>query len=615
MKKSKTVMSYRGNSFSLSEQNFGGLAITDIQAGTRVLRLPEEYGKKAIYTLMLPDTLKVPQVKTLYIPKGIRFLWLSNLAFPNLTQVQIEEGSFFQTDGRMIYSHKGTHLVYSLAGGNLPKVTIPKEVGFIESTAFTNSYASSIECQNPRTLVAPGAFDGSSWLSHQEALYAGGTLLQLCKKVDTLRLPEGVTQIGTAAFATFTPRRLIAPTTLVVHDPFDNGKALEVFRTYFHNTSPKGGHDPLEELELVGPGEISFEKNLSYWKELSTITVRKNDRGYLSADGVLFQDGGKTLRYYPPMRADPSYQVPEGTEELKGNSFARNTCLRRLSLPGSLRHIQAGSFYNSLFLQSIDLSDSIEVLESGTFSRCYSLTQIRLPRNLKHLREKVFLGSGLKEVLLPDGLLTIGEEAFYFTGISQIYLPPSLRSLGKAALHGITQVTAMEGTAKGLMGSLFPSHRDTIDCTVRITVLDRRTGLPIRTLLLPSATKSLHLEALNRSWDGEQFSPSDYSAIWDETYPQEEAILLAAILLVNLPLEKTGTYLDYLKGKEEELGTALLHFGDASLFRQILDLLPYTRRNLETLLQECNALHLTAFIPYILQKGRMTDGNYSAFPL
>ena len=75
--------------------------------------------------------------------------------------------------------------------------------------------------------------------------------------------------------------------------------------------------------------------------------------------------------------------------------------------------LKEGAFAEKEDLTEITLPDEIEDIGEVAFFGCTNLRQIKLPENLKTIREEAFGESGLESVVIPEGVHLICEKAFF----------------------------------------------------------------------------------------------------------------------------------------------------------------------------------------------------------
>lgn len=77
---------------------------------------------------------------------------------------------------------------------------------------------------------------------------------------------------------------------------------------------------------------------------MGEVIVSAKNPYYNSADGVVFDESGETLCYYPPRKSGTSYSVPDGVRIIASRAFESASGLRDLRLPEGLEEIGEGAF-------------------------------------------------------------------------------------------------------------------------------------------------------------------------------------------------------------------------------------------------------------------------------
>ncbi len=181
-----------------------------------------------------------------------------------------------------------------------------------------------------------------------------------CRNVETLLLPEGLTQIGEMAFQYCTRLQKVSfPQSLERIE-------YEAFR----------GCAPLQEISLpeglthLGYGAFADCSNL---KEVS---------------------------------------IPESVQSFGVSMFARCSRLQSVSFPEGFTTIPEHTFSSCTKLSQVSLPDSLRCIEMNAFHGCKSLKQISLPEGLQYIGEKAFSSCALEDVQLPQSLCHLGYQAF-----------------------------------------------------------------------------------------------------------------------------------------------------------------------------------------------------------
>ena len=110
----------------------------------------------------------------------------------------------------------------------------------------------------------------------------------------------------------------------------------------------------------VAPGAFRFAYSLSEIKLLG------NNGRIRTNGGALFSDN--TLLFYPPRRAGSAYTVPNGTEEIASYAMQYASKLTQLTLPASLKRIDAFAICESEQLSRVTFNADPESIGAGNFA-------------------------------------------------------------------------------------------------------------------------------------------------------------------------------------------------------------------------------------------------------
>lgn len=201
----------------------------------------------------------------------------------------------------------------------------------------------------------------------------------------------------------------------------------------------------------------TFTASMLGCDSLQNIYIGDGSTTYKSVDGVLFSADLKTLVYYLPTRADESYEIPAGTEQIAAGAFSGNAYLKNVTIPASVKLLNANAFSNCTKLTGVNFADgSTEPLVIGkyAFSGCTSLASIALPSRTSAIEDYAFNGaSSLSNVTFAKAnevskLTSIGTSAFFKTALTRVTIPESVRTLGDTVYgncYSLVTATLPEG--------------------------------------------------------------------------------------------------------------------------------------------------------------------------
>lgn len=172
--------------------------------------------------------------------------------------------------------------------------------------------------------------------------------------------------------------------------------------------------------------------------------------GYVMNDRIVYSKDGKTVVYSNDVSG--SIVIPEGVETIGTDAFSHSN-VSSVSLPSTLKNIQASAFYCA--------------------------------RNLK-------------SVSLPEGLCGIGPCAFQETGISAIKIPKSCTYIGKNALDGICTIAAYPGN-KISITSIFRKLTDRLTHVIIDAETGKKYAFAAKTCLSPATDKDF-FDCFDSAW-------------------------------------------------------------------------------------------------------------------
>ena len=115
---------------------------------------------------------------------------------------------------------------------------------------------------------------------------------------------------------------------------------------------------------------------------LQEICAPENSELYITVDGVLYDKDMTTLIFFPSGKEE--YVIPDGVTQLTYAVFNSCTQLTSLTIPGSIRVIEAiekgtGMFNGCTNLTTIVFGDGFQAIGTGNFNDCPSLTNVTIP--------------------------------------------------------------------------------------------------------------------------------------------------------------------------------------------------------------------------------------------
>ncbi len=348
----------------------GNEEITSIELPDSITYIGEDafWGCSALESIKLPANLeyidanafyRCEALESIHIPAGVEFI--GEYAFSGCAALE----SITVDEDNTVYHSKNNCLIDTEA-----KLLV---MGCNTSVIPTDG---SIE------IIGDGAFAG-------------------CKEIESITIPESVTDIGYGAFMecmSLTSLHIPSSVTYI-------GEALTVYCT-----------------------------------NLESITVDEDNIAYHSAGNCLVETETGTII----AGCNTSIIPADGSITAIGmGAFAGCEALTDIELPEGVEFIGYGAFSECPNLESISLPESLTIIDEYAFAWCESLVSIEIPEGITEIGSDTFYYcSALESVKLPESLVTIGSYAFSdCTSLTSIRIPANVTRIGYRAFDWCENLT------------------------------------------------------------------------------------------------------------------------------------------------------------------------------
>ncbi|MCC8046273.1 MAG: leucine-rich repeat domain-containing protein [Clostridiales bacterium] len=630
----KMMYEYRGSSFQLEEihswpSRGTRYQITDIRTASPDLWIPDTYGGSQVEAWAMEEEKgqfknrksSFPDVRVLYISKGISEIFIRNDMFPNLERVEIDaDNETFSTDGRLIfakesrryYGKKEKWLKYCpVCEGDV--VVIPDDVKGISARAFYGTRYRQIQFPDAEIEIDSEAFEGSIWL--EKGVYPiviGDMLYKIDQKAECLEIPKSVRRFHANLFNW-------------------NSRTKKIISPFLPNltvVSEINKAGCCRSLEITSAQTNINLRTLRKLETLEEVVITSGHKRYQTRDGVVFSADGKKLVYYPSSRKNTRYEIPDGVQKIEESAFASQKYLKELVMPDSVCTLGTRAFYDCKALDTVQLSSNIREIpdsnayqKGGVFQGCQNLERIRLPWKLEYLGSYAFYRSGLKEITLNSDLQQIGEYALMAKGLTTIRIPESVKRLGKGSLFYVDHVHAYEGSAKGLISAVNTTEPDTKDKSANvvwtrfvITVLHRNSKQQ-EELLIPASLKRSAAYHLDMAWNSEPVDYEEYDECLDMISQSEEKLEFARRGILRQGAGENSPYTEFIRRMSYKIGAGFLEEGEEKEFLDFLKMDFLSADSLTKLLRLSNQKGMTVCSAYIMEMRNKKEQKKAGFRL
>ncbi|RGX21034.1 hypothetical protein DWV29_26985 [Enterocloster asparagiformis] len=193
-------------------------------------------------------------------------------------------------------------------------------------------------------------------------------------KLQTLTLPDSVTQIGDSAF--------------------NNCKNLKL-------TELPGGVTQIGDFAFRGCTGITLT-------ELPDGVTQIGNSAFSSCTGITLTE------------------LPGGLEQIKPSAFRGCTGITLTELPGGLEQIEPSAFYGCMGITLTELPDGVTQIGGSAFAHCTGITLTELPGGVEQIGDFAFYGcTGLDKIIMePTTAPTINDSTFENTSTGLTFYVP-----------------------------------------------------------------------------------------------------------------------------------------------------------------------------------------------
>ena len=285
--------------------------------------------------------------------------------------------------------------------------------------------------------------------------------LEYNESITSVSVGEGVTKIGTNAFANLTNVRSVSlpdSLTMIENNAFSGCTSLESAVIPDNVTSP--GRNTFQGCTSLTSvvygdgakwiGQYSFDGCTA----LESVTIGASVaslgdytfRNCTSLAEIVLPEGITSIGQYCFMgcTALAHVDLPSTLQEMKYGSFS-GSGLVSIVIPDSCSEVWRQSFKDCTSLTYVKYPDSITYVGVGNFMGCTALERIDFGSSVVEIRENAFSGcTSLNDAWLPESLTTIGPNAFKnCTSLTEVVLYEDVTALGNYAFQNCSSLTEL----------------------------------------------------------------------------------------------------------------------------------------------------------------------------
>ena len=370
----------------------------------------------------------------------------------------------------------------------LTSITIPDGVTGIGNKAFS-------DCTSLETVTIPAS-----------VTYVRDSAFYGCTSLKSVTIPESVTYIGGYAFAEcYSLKYADIPANVsgIGLSPFCNCRSLENINIDEANkwyTTVDGVLYDKDKTELInypaGKKDSSYvipegirtirEKAFYGCLNLCELTIPDSvteiESGAFECSSLISDEYG-TIKYVDGWVVGSGHTanvvLKDGTRGIAFEAFSCDEIIEKVTMPDTVKYINAYAFENCTNLSEVLLSSSLENIESGVFFNCMKLADIVIPDSVISITSDAFYNTALLDkqntpvkyagkwviaaedrdkIVIKDGTKGIANNAFSgCTSLTDITIPDSVTMIGDYAFSNCNSLTEIKipNKVKSIGGRVF----------------------------------------------------------------------------------------------------------------------------------------------------------------
>ena len=330
---------------------------------------------------------------------------------------------------------------------NLKNVSIPDSVTIIRSGAFADCTAlDTISIPDSVTEIEQWTFRNCTNLANvtlsKGLIEIENDCFNNCTKLNNVEIPASLTKYESWYGSQGGP---FARCSSLKNVTFESGTTTIVQSLFYYCTGLETIDIPDTVTEI---GAWAFENCTN----LKTVTIP--DSVTKIDDSAFYRDTGLTEIKIPDSVTSmgenifsgctslEKVKLPDTCQTIMKNTFYNCKSLKDIVLPETVTAIRENAFYGCTSLPSINLPDGLQTIEDNAFYECKALTDITIPKSVTSIGSKVFYNcDGLqKAVINASG--EIGYQAFYdCDALTSLTLADSITKIGSSLCYGCDKLT------------------------------------------------------------------------------------------------------------------------------------------------------------------------------
>ena len=386
------------------------------------------------------------KIKTLSLPSSYIGKLLNTY---NIEKFIVADGNpeYHSDEYGVIFNKEKTEIVRFPCASSLESYVIPDGTKDIADGAFDNA-------KNLCFVTVPQSMESVSFSDFQKSgiyinpsnwedgvLYIDDRLVKVDRDTvaEHIEIRKGTRIINSQAFVKCENIKSITipdSVEIIGHQAFDSCTSLE--KIYIGSG-----------VKEIGIAPFVFEIEGGPCGKLKEIEVSKENKHYVSVDGVLYDKDMTTLIQYPLGKLQDEFTIPDSVTEIGNGAFTYANNLKKIIIgkgisvidyilvfgcdnletvviPDTVTKIDGGAFKYS-GIKYIDIPDSVTYLGCEAMSSCHRLETINIGKGVSYIHEWAIYSSSLKEINVDpeNNCFADIDGVLYSKDFTEIYLYPN----------------------------------------------------------------------------------------------------------------------------------------------------------------------------------------------
>ncbi len=292
-------------------------------------------------------------------------------------------------------------------------------------------------------IVVPGTIINSEVVFNTWSFYDA-------TNVTSISLGEGITTLTEGCFKNCTSlTEILIPESITTLEPFVFGTGLssnlKIYcastASYINSITSSGNDFKWNYNGVMTSYTTIYDAYNNMSKTVNGVTYKPSENGNSARVTNISNSFSGSILEKIVFLGGKEYDV----EILDSNCLSQNTTLTELTLPESIKTVNAGAFSGSV-LTKLSVTSSDVVFSTTAFSGCTTLTNLQIPYAKRNqIINNASLKTQVKTLGFTDQFSTVNDNSFEgYSALESITLPESVTAIGANAFKDCVNLTSLQ---------------------------------------------------------------------------------------------------------------------------------------------------------------------------